>query len=484
MTQRFRSLTPVVCLLLSFFVFITHHSLHAETNLSGQGKAYLLSIDGAISPGTADYLIRGIKKANEDNARIVLIRMDTPGGLDKAMRNIIKTIIASNVPVISYVSPSGARAASAGTYISYASHIAAMAPATNLGSATPVSIGGGGGLPGEQPVKEDEKKEEKSQEKKDAKKQDAKGKQREKAEKSQDMPKDAMKSKVVNDAAAYIEGLAKLHNRNAEWAVKAVREAASLSSEEALAKKVIDIVATDVNDLLKQMQGRIVKVNGKPVVLDVENLTFVDIEPDWRNKILTVITDPSVAYILLMLGIYGIFFEFANPGFVVPGVVGAISIILAMYALQMLPINYAGLGLIVLGIIFMLAEVFVPSFGALGFGGIIAFVLGSVLMFDTDVPGVTVSWQLIGFVALLNALFFFGILSLAIRGQRKAIVSGQEAMINSEATALEDIPAGKTGQVRVSGEIWRAKHVEPDVMIERDQTVTVVEIKGLICIVK
>jgi membrane-bound serine protease (ClpP class) len=338
-----------------------------------------LDVNGPIGPATAEYIEQGLESAASQKAALVILRMDTPGGLDTSMRTIIKAIIASPVPVATFV-PSGGRAASAGTYILYASHIAAMAPGTNLGAATPVQIGGGGGRP--LPIPDLDR---------------LKGK--EKAQPSPEKKAPGMKEKIVNDAVAYIRSLARMHGRNEEWAAKAVTEAASLPAEEALKLGVIDVVAGNVEALTAKIHGRQVTVRGKKHIIDIKNAKLVPIVPDWRARLLSIITNPNVAYILLMIGVYGLMFEFYSPGLIVPGVVGGICLLLGLYALQLLPINYAGLALTLLGIALVIAETFVPSFGALGLGGIAAFVIGSVILLDTDAPGYGVSWPLIAAIA-------------------------------------------------------------------------------------
>lgn len=413
---------------------------------------HVLTVQGAIGPASADYLARGIDKASEARARLVVIEMDTPGGLDTSMRDIIKAILASNVPVATYVSPQGARAASAGTYILYASHIAAMAPATNLGAATPVELAPGAappekpatpGTPGKEPPA--------------APAQDAKSK------------------KAVHDAAAYIRGLAELRGRNAEWAERAVREAVSLSAEAALKEKVVDVLATDLADLLRQLHGRKLKMATGEITLDTAGLAITRVEQDWRNRLLAVIGDPGIAYILLLLGIYGLIYEFMNPGMLFPGVVGGICLLLALFALQLMPVSYVGLALIILGIAMMAAEAFLPSFGALGLGGIIAFVLGSVMLIDTDLPGYGVSWALIAPLAGVSALLSFVGGGMALRARKRPVLTGAEELLGAAGEVLEDIET--EGWARVHSELWR---VQSRVPLARGTKVRVTARHGLI----
>ncbi|WP_136473945.1 nodulation protein NfeD [Pseudomonas sp. DG56-2] len=417
----------------------------------------VLSINDAIGPASADYLIRGFAQARSEQAQLVVIRLDTPGGLDSSMREVIKAILASPVPVATFVAPGGARAASAGTYILYASHIAAMAPGTNLGAATPVQIGGLPGAPkdpGAPPATPT------------GDKQPAPNEQ------------DTLTRKQVNDAAAYIRSLAQLRGRNAEWAEQAVREAVSLPANEALRLKVIDRVANDLPDLMRQLDGKSLEAAGQTVQLHTANAALIERQPDWRTRLLAVITNPNVALILIMMGVYGLMFEFMSPGTGVGGVVGGICLLLALYALQLLPVSYAGAGLILLGVAFMIAEAFMPSFGVVGFGGIVAFVVGAVILMDTDVPGYGIALPLILFLAIFSALLLGGVLGAAIKARKRALVSGDAGLIGSLATVMAVNDSDPfIGSVQAQGEQWQAQSQTP---LQVGQHVRVISRKGVL----
>jgi membrane-bound serine protease (ClpP class) len=427
--------------------------LLAAPSFAGEeaGVAVVLRVSGVIGPALGDYVRRGIREAGEQEAALVILQMDTPGGLDTSMRGIIQDIIASPVPVVSFVYPGGARAASAGTYILYASHVAAMAPATNLGAATPVQIAGlPGGDRGGERGKDDGR-----------------------------AAPDAMERKVVNDAVAYIRGLAQMRGRNADWAERAVREGVSLSAREALREGVIDLVADDLPALLDALDGREVELMGARRTLSTKGLALRPLEPDWRARLLAVIADPNVAYVLMLVGIYGLIYEFASPGMVLPGVAGTICLLLALFAFQVLPISLAGLALIVLGIAFMIGELFVPSFGALGIGGLIAFVIGSVMLLDSGVPGYGISLPVILLFAALSAGFFIVVLGLVLRSRRRPVVSGREQMIGATGVALDDFQGA--GRVRVHSEDWNARS---ESAVRRGGRVRVLAMEGLLLVVE
>lgn len=424
------------------FLFILlcccYNTVNAATN-----SAALLTINGAIGPAAQDYIHRGLQQAQQQHANLIILQIDTPGGLDKAMRAIVQDILKSSIPVATYVAPSGARAASAGTFILYASHIAAMAPGTNLGAASPVSI-----------TATDENGKNKTH--------------------------STLETKAMSDASAYIRSLAELRERNVQWAEQAVRSAVSLSASEALKLKVIDVIANDINDLFKKVNGHTVLVNGEKQKLQTENLTINNIEQNWRTSFLNIITDPNVAYMLMILGIWGIFFEFSNPGFVLPGVTGVIAILLALYAFQLLPINYAGLGLIIVGIGFMIAEAFLPTFGALGIGGVIAFIIGSILLLGNESPGYTIALPLIIGIAIASAGFFLFIINIAIKARLRPVVSGREELANKIVTIIR-IDEQKQAWTRMHGELWQVKS---DTELKPGQKVKILKTEGVVLIGK
>ena len=448
----------------------------------GSPRAALLEIQGAIGPATSRYIERGLASAQSSGARLVILQMDTPGGLDTAMRDIIRAILASPVPVVAYVAPPGARAASAGTYILYACQVAAMAPATNLGAATPVQIGGdsprepspaapSGAQPDNGPASPHAPAGRKSARDTPARA-PAPGNGETPAASPPAMT--AMERKEVNDAVAYIRGLAELRGRNADWAEQAVRGAASLSASAALDAHVIDLIAADVPQLLERIDGREVRVGQKSVKLATAGLTVTKIEPDWRTRLLSVITHPTVAYGLLLIGIYGLLLEGYNPGVVLPGVVGTISLLLALFAFQILSVNYAGLALIALGVGMVIAEFFLPAFGSLGVGGLIAFVVGSIILLDTDVPGLNLALPMIAGVATGGGMILLAIVFLSSRALRRPVVTGAQAMVGARAQAFEDF--GERGRVRYGGEIWNARSSAP---VRTGQEVRIVRTEGL-----
>ncbi len=409
-----------------------------------------LEVEGGIGVATADYINSGLEKAVETGADLVLINIDTPGGLVKPTREIIQDILASPVPVAVYVAPAGARADSAGTYILLAAHIAAMTPTTHIGAATPVPLTGG--APSPSPEEGEEEIED---------------------------PGSAVDRKVMNDAVAYIRSLAERYDRNADWAEKAVTEAATLTAEEALELNVIDVVADGRTELLQLIDGREVNIGGEAKTLTTAGANVVAFEPNWRIKLLNVISNPEIVILLGLIGLYGLMYEGLNPGAIVPGVVGAICLLLAAYALQVVPVNYAGLALIIVGVGLIVAEAYAPSFGALGVGGIAAFVFGAIIMFDTDVPGFGISIAFVAGIAIVFAALLMWMLTYLIRLRRRGGVSGADSIVGGVATALTDFTGD--GRVWLEGEAWHARSAVP---ISKDDEVVVRTLDGLVLVVE
>lgn len=472
-TAWFTSKQSILFVVLAMLAAVMSQSAVAKSmpeNAFKAGDIVLLHIEGVIGPATDDYIERALQTASTQKAQLAVIQMDTPGGLDSAMRDIIKNIVNADLPIVTYVAPSGARAASAGTYILYASHIAAMAPATNLGAATPVSLPSMP-TPGKS-MKEKTFNLQSSASQNDLEKQPP-----------NPAASEPSKLKAINDAVAYIQGLAELRGRNVKWAEKAVREAASLTAQEALKLNVIDYVAENLQDLLRQLDGRIIKQHDRVVMLRTEGVPVHSFTPDWRSRLLSVITNPNVAYILMLIGIYGLILEFYNPGAVLPGTIGAISLLLALYSFQLLPINYAGMGLILLGAILMIAEAFEPSFGVLGIGGVTSFIIGSVILMDTQAPGFGIDWAVIATFSVISILVLIVIVGFALKSRLRPVVSGAEEMVGSEGEAVNEFVAKGLqsdsffqGNVLIHGEHWQARS---DVPLHKNQSVRVVEIHNL-----
>jgi membrane-bound serine protease (ClpP class) len=422
--------------------------------------AVMLDVNGAIGPAVADYIAGALSAIKPRDTGLVILRMNTPGGLSTSMRKIIRAILASPVPVATYVAPSGARAASAGTYITYASAIAAMAPGTNIGAATPVQLGAGSLFGG-------------------GKKKPANSGKQNAGGSTAGEPAGTEQRKILNDAVAYIRSLAELNKRNVDWAEQAVRSAKSISAQAALKLNVIDVIADNVPDLLQKIDGRTVVVKGKPVELHTAGLTVVTRAPGWRTDFLSVITDPNIAFLLMMAGIYGLIFEFAVPGTMVPGTIGVICLLLSLYALNLLPINYAGAGLVLLGIGLMIAEVHIGAFGLIGIAGVVAFGIGSFMMFNSGVPGFELSLSVVAAAVIVSAALFALVLALLVRSRKQPVVTGKEALLGAEGETLAW--QQEEGRVRVKGEVWRARSSRP---LAAGTRVKVVNREGLVLFVE
>ncbi|MFO8082950.1 MAG: nodulation protein NfeD [Desulfobacterales bacterium] len=419
----------------------------AETNTDK--TAQVLNIEGPIGPATASFVESGIETARLRNAEVVILSVDTPGGLAESMRIIIRMILSAPMPVVTYVSPPGSRAASAGTYILYASHIAAMAPGTNLGAATPIQIGGGSlPLPGKSPDKNDDTQGGKKNNKEPASHEESSG---------------SMEKKIVNDAVAYIRSLAQLRGRNADWAEQSVREGASLPVNEALKMNVIDVVANNIADLLRKIDGLEITLDNRTITLKTAGLEIQTIEPGWRIKLLSIITNPNIAFILILIGIYGIIFEFSSPGSIGPGIIGVICLLFGLYALNVLPLNYAGLGLLIFAVALMVAEAFVPSFGILGISGLVAFILAATMLFDSDVPAFNISWSVIAIAAAISGGLLIFLLGYVLKAHRRPVITGSQGLIGKEGRVLTWSEG--SGYVLIGGERWKA-HGDKDLLPE------------------
>ncbi len=415
----------IVSLIMAFFLI----------NFTSAQVVHQIIVDGVINPVATEYITQSIHRAEQANAQLLIISLDTPGGLMESMHRIVKAIQSSRVPVAVYVSPSGARAASAGVFVTYAAHIAAMAPSTNIGSAHPVfGSSPTGGKPDSAMSK-------------------------------------TMLEKVTNDAVAKIRSLAQKRGRNADWAEKAIRQSANITEHEALKMHVVDYVVPTVDSLLIVLNGKTVKLdNGKKVVLHTAGARVETFRMSWRQRVLDTLSNPNIAYILLMLGIYGLLFELYNPGTILPGVVGGICLITGLYALQTLPVNYAGVLLIIFAIILFLLEIKIPSYGLLTIGGVISLIMGSVMLFDSPLPFLRVSWQVITFVVILSVLFFVFAIGMAIKTHRKKPTTGLVGMIGEEGEVFK--PLNPEGTVKIHGEFWKAVS---DMPCKKGQRVKVVE---------
>lgn len=431
----------------------------------------VITIDGAISPASSDYFQSAHAEAVADGANAVVLKLDTPGGLVTTTREVIQQILQSEVPVITWVAPEGARAASAGTFIVYASHVAAMAPATNVGAATPVQMGG---APQPEPGDDDAPERMPDEEAENGEGDEA-DKDSEPASERKSGDGSAAEKKAINDAVAYIRSLAERRGRNADWAEEAVREGSSVSANEALELDVIDFVASSLNEVLEKAHGMEVSMRGGETrTLVLENADVRHYEPGWRYQFLSIITNPTIAYVLMMVGIYGLLLEGYNPGAVLPGTVGAIALLLALYAFQLMPVSYVGLGLLLLGIVLMIAEALAPSFGILGFGGLAAFVLGSIFLMDSDVPGYEMNIGLIIGIALSMGLLLAITFYMLYRSRKARIATGEEGTLDGQVGEVLDFSNGR-GWMRLNGERWQIRSADP---LEAGQQVRVVGHEG------
>lgn len=420
------------------------------------GKVYIIKLeDDTINPVTASYIINAIDKAYDDAAECLIIELDTPGGLLTSTRLIVKKIMSAKVPVVVYIYPSGSRAGSAGVFITYASHIAAMAPSTNIGAAHPVEMGGGRSI------------------------WDRMKRMREKE--TEKFEPDIMENKILQDTTAFIRTLAKERGRNVEWAEKSVTQSASITEEEALTTNVIEIIAEDEKDLLEKLNGRVVNIDNSTRVLNTKGAIIKYIDMNFRERFLNVLANPNIAYILMILGFYGLLFEVTHPGIGVPGIVGAICLILSFFSMQMLSTNYAGLALIILGIILFIAEVMAPGFGLLTLGGMTCMILGSLILFESSYEIMRVSMNLVIGFTLATAAITIVLIRSVVVSHKKKVISGVEGLIGGIGYVQSDILKGKEGKVFVHGEIWDAVSEED---IEKGEKIEVINVNGMVLEVK
>jgi len=482
-----RHLLSATLALLVTGLFFSAWDWQSYAQNAESAKAVVVTIDGAIGPAIGDYLSDSLDKAAEEEADIFVLALDTPGGLVSTTRKIIKDILSSPVPVATYVSPAGAHAASAGTYILYGSHIAAMAPGTNVGAATPVEIGGPSmpdrPSPPTPPSTPEESSPTNTPDVPSGEGSPPVGSQEDSQESTEEAkpsaPEGAASMKAVNDLVAFIKELADLRGRNVEWAEKAVREAATLPANEALSENVIDVIAKDIPDLLNQIDGKTVEVDGEDFVLNTADAQIVNYDMDFVTRFLVLITDPNVSFIFMTLAMYGLFFELANPGSIFPGVVGVICLIIGLYALSVLPVSSAGLALLVVGFVLLVAEVFTPTFGILGLGGLVSFFFGAAFLFRADEPGFGVSLEIIIGATATTAAFFAVVGMFALGAQRRKVVTGVESLIGTSGEVLEW--EGEHGYVRVMGERWQARSKDE---LSPGDSVTVIKSEGLTLVVR
>ncbi len=447
-----------ICAGLSFLFLENSFSLP-------QNKVQIIQLnDDTINPVTAEYVINAIDKAEADNAACLIIKLDTPGGLLSSTRLIVKKMLTAKVPVIVYIAPSGSRAGSAGVFITYASHVAAMAPSTNIGAAHPVKMGGGW-IPRRRNTPEKEKI----------------GKETTKDSEALEPDDDPMENKIMQDTVAFIRAIAKERKRNEEWAVKSVTKSLSITDKDALEKGVIEIIAKNEQDLLAQLDGRTVIINGEEQILKTKGVSIEYLDMDARQKFFNILANPNIAYFLMILGFYGLLFEVTHPGFGVPGIMGIIFLILAFYSMQTLPTNYAGLALLILGLILLIAEAYIPGFGLLTLGGLVSLILGSMLLFESVDPIMRVSMAAIIAFSMTTAVITIFLIRLVIRSQRLKVHGGREGLIGEVGEAQTHLTAGKKGKVYAHGELWNAISSE---VIKKGEEICIENVQGLTLIVK